>query len=188
MDHSKPRRKCFDAGEPGQPPFKRLSGGENGWGRPWSGTGQEDGANEQEPAELTGRQMHRRWRWGRDPIRRWQGAGRDEATGLAAMAFRAALAIGIVVTGEAEIGKSAIGKDVGGHSRCDRHGRSGLLDKGRRDENQRAEHARRQIRQPISQKTSRQLCPRKPRATAKVRRRERQAGNEPHARIKTFHA
>lgn len=75
------------------------------------------------------------------------------------MSFRAALSVGIIVAGEAEIGKGAIGKRIGGRGRCDRHGDRRLLDQSRYDENERTKHTRRQVRQPISQISSCQNAP-----------------------------
>ncbi len=66
------------------------------------------------------------------------------------MAFRTTLSVGIVVAGEAEIGKRAIGKHVGGRVRRNRHGCRRLLDQGRDDEDKCAEQTRRQVRQPIA--------------------------------------
>ncbi len=66
------------------------------------------------------------------------------------MAFRTTFSVGIVVAGEAEIGKRSIGKRVGGRIRRNRHGDRRLLDQGRDDEDKRAEQTRRQVRQPIA--------------------------------------
>lgn len=54
------------------------------------------------------------------------------------MAFRSALAASIVVGCEAEIGERAVGKDIGGQARRDRHGDRRLLDQCRGDEDERA--------------------------------------------------
>ncbi len=76
------------------------------------------------------------------------------------MSLRTAFSVGVVVAREAKIRKAAIRKDVAGHVRRERHGKGGLLDQRRHDENERAEQARRQIRQPVTEKPSCQKCPR----------------------------
>lgn len=181
-----PRRSCIDALETGQPPLKRISGGENRRWRPWPHTGREYGTNQHQFVDCNGWKGHGGMPRRGDHMGQRQIDRRDEAAGLASMAFRATLPVRIIASGKAEIGKGAVRKNVCGRVRCDRHGDGRLLGQRRYGENERAKHARRQLRQPVSQKSSCQKPLPKSIHRAKGDRPERQAGKTPHALSKEF--